>query len=289
MNVDNGILRVEGTHFPKNTCMRVRDKLHNLRKPLIMGILNSTPDSFYAASRKGSDATLLSTVQRFIDEGMDVLDIGGYSTRPGANAVSQQEEIRRIQIPIQQLKKEFPSLMISLDTFRGEVAKVGIGEGVSIINDISGGEFDPALLDVVSKEKVPYILMYSNEKLNQLHHVQENVQLFQDAIFYFSKCLKELTERGIYDVLIDPGFGFGKSIEQNYELLYKLELFHLLERPLLVGLSRKSMIYKKLNSAPEEALNGTTVLNTLALLKGASVLRVHDVKEAKEIIDLLGG
>lgn len=269
--------------------MRVRDKLHNLRKPLIMGILNSTPDSFYAASRKGSDATLLSTVQRFIDEGMDVLDIGGYSTRPGANAVSQQEEIRRIQIPIQQLKKEFPSLMISLDTFRGEVAKVGIGEGVSIINDISGGEFDPALLDVVSKEKVPYILMYSNEKLNQLHHVQENVQLFQDAIFYFSKCLKELTERGIYDVLIDPGFGFGKSIEQNYELLYKLELFHLLERPLLVGLSRKSMIYKKLNSAPEEALNGTTVLNTLALLKGASVLRVHDVKEAKEIIDLLGG
>lgn len=282
-----GISRVEDTHFPKNKYFRVQDKLIDLSFPKIMGIVNVTPDSFHSSSRQTNNTSLLSTVNQMIDEGADFIDIGGYSTRPQAEFVSEEEELKRIIEPINLIKKEFPSIPLSLDTFRGKVARYGIEHGVDIINDISGWQYDPSLLDVIAETKIPYILMHSAISQDKMHHTFENDQLYRDMIYYFSQKLQELTNLGITDVLIDPGFGFGKTMEQNYKLMSNLELFHILERPLLVGISRKSMIYKKLDISSDESLNGTTILNTQAFIKGASILRVHDVSAAKQIITLL--
>jgi dihydropteroate synthase len=252
-----------------------------------MGIVNLTPDSFYQSSRISADKELLKQVESMLNDGMDILDLGGYSSRPGAKNVSIQDEIDRVKDPIQQIKNAFPSLPLSLDTFRSDVAEVGLNEGIEIINDISGGLLDDRILDVVAAAKVPYIAMHMQGNMETVHNTFEYGELFNEMVRYFSERISTLQSKGIHDIIIDPGFGFSKSIEQNYQLLNQLDQFLLLEKPILVGFSRKSMIYKKLNKTAEESLNGTTVLNTIALSKGASILRVHDVKEAKEIISLL--
>ena len=281
------ISSVEVTHFPKNRQVLLKDKLVDLSKPLVMGIVNVTPDSFYENSRANDKKKICATVEQMLSDGAACIDLGAFSTRPGAEIISEEEEIKRIQNPIKWILNAFPNTLISLDTFRGNVAKTGLDLGVGCINDISGGEFDPTLLNVVAAYKVPYILMHSNDKIENMHTVEQKNNLFQEMMVYFSKKLNDLNELGIHDVIIDPGFGFGKTLEENEYILKNLNLFHVLERPVLVGISRKSMIYKKLNCTPEEALNGTTVLNTLAVQKGASILRVHDVKEAMEVIQLL--
>ena len=281
------ISSVEVTHFPKNRQVLLKDKLVDLSKPLVMGIVNVTPDSFYENSRANDKKKICATVEQMLSDGAACIDLGAFSTRPGAEIISEEEEIKRIQNPIKWILNAFPNTLISLDTFRGNVAKTGLDLGVGCINDISGGEFDPTLLNVVAAYKVPYILMHSNDKIENMHAVEQKNNLFQEMMVYFSKKLNDLNELGIHDVIIDPGFGFGKTLEENEYILKNLNLFHVLERPVLVGISRKSMIYKKLKCTPEEALNGTTVLNTLAVQKGASILRVHDVKEAMEVIQLL--
>ncbi len=282
-----GFSSVEDTHFPINRHLRLKDKLFDLSSPKVMGIVNLTPDSFYKSSRISTDKELLKQVESMLNDGMDILDLGGYSSRPGAKNVSIQEEIERVKSPIQQIKKAFPSLPLSLDTFRSDVAEVGLNEGIEIINDISAGLLDERILDVVAAAKVPFIAMHMQGNMETVHNTFEYGELFNEMVRYFSERISTLQSKGIHDIIIDPGFGFSKSIEQNYQLLDQLDQFQLLEKPILVGFSRKSMIYKKLNKTADESLNGTTVLNTIALSKGASILRVHDVKEAKEIISLL--
>jgi dihydropteroate synthase len=258
----------------------------DLTFPKVMGILNLTPDSFFAESRKQNDTQLLNEVERMIADGADFIDIGGYSTRPNAENVSEKEEIQRILEPLQKIRRAFPTIPISLDTFRGKVAEIGFNEGVDIINDISGFQYDKSMLLTLEKIKLPYILMHVKAEQKNMHKTEENELIFREMIHYFSQKIQLLNERGVTDIIIDPGFGFSKTLDQNYQLLDQLDLFHLLDRPILAGFSRKSMIYKKLNSSPEEALNGTSILNTRAVLKGVSILRVHDVKAAKEVITL---
>jgi dihydropteroate synthase len=282
-----GFSSVEDTHFPINRHLRLKDKLFDLSSPKVMGIVNLTPDSFYKSSRISTDKEILKHVESMLNDGMDILDLGGYSSRPGTKNVSIQEEIDRVKSPIQQIKKAFPSLPLSLDTFRSDVAEVGLNEGIEIINDISAGLLDERILDVVAAAKVPFIAMHMQGNMETVHNTFEYGELFNEMVRYFSERISTLQSKGIHDIIIDPGFGFSKSIEQNYQLLDQLDQFQLLEKPILVGFSRKSMIYKKLNKTADESLNGTTVLNTIALSKGASILRVHDVKEAKEIISLL--
>lgn len=282
-----GISRVEDTHFPKKRWLKLKDKLIDLSTPKIMGIINLTPDSFYPGSRAGKDLSFLSMVEKMLSDGADFIDIGGFSTRPGAPLVSEMEELKRIVAPIELIVKHFPHAPISIDTFRGSVAKAAIEVGAALVNDISGATFDPEMLDVLKRYQVPYILMHSGQSLETMHQTKENEHLFREMMVYFSSKINKLSESGIIDIVIDPGFGFGKTIEQNYNILENLSMFHLLERPILVGISRKSMIYKKIGTTPENALNGTTALHTLALINGASILRVHDVAEAKQIIKLL--
>jgi len=281
-----GFSRVEDTHFPKNRYIRVQDKLMDLTFPKVMGIVNLTPDSFFAESRKQNDSFLLNEVEKMIVDGADFIDIGGYSTRPNAENVSEADEIQRILEPLQKIRKAFPTIPISLDTFRGAVAEIGFNEGVDIINDISGFQYDKSMLSTLEKIKLPYILMHVQTDKKNMHKSVQNELIFREMIHYFSQKIQLLNERGVTDIIIDPGFGFSKTIEQNYQLLNQLDLFHLLDRPILAGFSRKSMIYKKLNITPKEALNGTSILNTRAILKGTSILRVHDVKAAKEVITL---
>jgi len=278
-------LNVEDTYFHSNNLIRVKDKLLNLNTPKVMGIVNCTPDSFYSESRKQSEIDVLKQVEKHLSNGAEIIDLGGYSSRPGAKEISQKEEISRVIPFIKQIKKEF-NAMISLDTFRAEVARQGLEEGVDIINDISAWEIEPQLLEVISKYKCPYILMHMKGIPSTMQNKTQYANIFNEVIHFISEKLAILQQRGINDVIIDPGFGFGKNIEQNYILLNNLDAFHLLNKPILVGLSRKSMIYKKLNTTPEESLNGTNILNTIALLKDAKILRVHDVKEAIQCIKL---
>lgn len=281
------LLRVEDTYFPTNKHLRLKDKLFSLTQPKVMGIINCTTDSFYQDSRHTTESSILKKVEKYVNEGIDIIDIGGYSSRPNATEVSIKEEIDRVLPAIQWIKKEFKSIPISLDTFRSDVAKIGLENGVDIINDISAWNIDNQLLDVISHYKCPYILMHmqGSPQTMQVNPVYKN--LLKDILSFFSKKIAVLHERGLHDIIIDPGFGFGKTMEQNHQLLHQLDHFKMLGKPILAGISRKSMIYKKLDCTPEDSLNGTTVLNTIAIQKGASILRVHDVKEAKEIIKLL--
>ena len=283
-----GISGVEDTKFRKNKLIRIKDQLVDFSTPKVMGILNVTPDSFYAQSRISSTSRLLHEVEKMLSDGADIIDSGGLSTRPGANLVTIEEEISRVIPALKAISNEFPHIILSVDTFRSEVAEEAILSGASLINDISGWQFDERIIDVAKNYHVPYILMHSSGTFETMHQsVLDDEFFFRDIMLYFSNKLSQLAERGIADVFIDPGFGFSKTLEQNYALLDFLPEFAVLERPILVGLSRKSMIYKRLNSTAEEALNGTTILNTKAILSGASILRVHDVREAKEIIRLL--
>ena len=278
---------VEGTNFGSIGSIRVGDKLLDLSIPVVMGILNATPDSFYEGSREESATGALAKAREMISAGAKIIDIGGYSTRPGAADITIEGEIARVIPIIEALRTEFPEVIISIDTFRSQVAETAILAGANIINDISGFEIDPKIVDIAGKYKVPYILMHMRGNPQTMKSLTDYDNLFKDISRYFSKKIAALQNAGVNDIILDPGFGFAKTIDQNYELLNNLEAFHLFEKPILAGLSRKSMIYKKLGITPEESLPGTIALNAIALEKGAKILRVHDVKEAVELIDLL--
>ncbi len=281
------IISVEDSYFRSKNSIRLGKKLFSLEQPCVMGILNCTPDSFYAESRNESVTTILKKTERQLVEGASILDIGGYSSRPNAEHVSLEQEIQRTQNAIVAIRKAFPQTVISIDTFRSEVARIALESGADIINDISGGTLDPEIWKVAAHYQCPYVLMHMRGNPNTMQTQTNYLNLFQEIAFYFSNKIHQLQQLGVHDVILDPGFGFSKTVEQNYELLNCLQDFHFLGKPILVGFSRKSMIYRKLNCTPQEALNGTTILNTTAILKGAKILRVHDVKEATEACKLL--
>ena len=275
--------------FKQNRFINLKGNLYDLNSPKIMGIINCTPDSFYSGSRKNKIDEILKTVESMLENGVDIIDIGGASTRPNAIMPSIEEEVKRILDPIKALRKEFKDLVISLDTMRYEVAKTGIDEGISIINDVSGGLYDEKLIGLVAQKKVPYILTFNNgNEINTLP-LDSKRNILKESIVFFSERINDLKNLGINDIIIDPGFGFDKTLEENFKLLNNLELLQILEKPILVGISRKSMIYKKLEINSEDSLNGTSVLNTATFFKGASIFRVHDVKEMNQIRQLLIG
>lgn len=278
---------VQSKLISANKTLRVRGKIIDLSTPRIMGILNVTPDSFYDGGFYNRESDLLKQAEKMILEGADFIDIGGYSSRPGAQDISIEEEWSRVKPAIQSIKKEFPSALLSIDTFHSQIARQAIGEGCDIINDVSAGQLDTDMFRTVSALQVPYIIMHMRGTPQTMKHLVHYDNLMEEIIDYFHRIIYQLNQSGIKDVLVDPGFGFAKTADQNFELLNRLEQLHILGKPLLIGLSRKSMIWKTLNTTPEFSLNGTTSLNTVALLKGASILRVHDVKEAKETISLL--
>ena len=251
-----------------------------------MGILNITPDSFYEDSRNTSPDILLKKAEEMLEQGATFLDVGGYSSRPGAEDISPEEELKRVLPAIEILLKNFPEALISVDTFRSKVAERSIQAGAALVNDISAGNLDLEMMQVVSRHQVPYIMMHMRGTPQTMKDLNNYEDVTQEVLFYFSEKIKAARALGINDLIIDPGFGFSKNTAQNFELLSYLDMFEILELPLLAGLSRKSTIYKTLNCTPGEALNGTTVLNTLALTKGADILRVHDVKEAMETVKL---
>ena len=311
--------------------INIRGKLLDLSQPQVMGILNVTPDSFYAGSRKQTEADIRQRVEEIVSEGGSMIDLGGYSTRPGASDVSPQEERQRLILGMKIVRETAPDIPVSIDTFRADIAKMAIEElGADIINDISGGALDPQMFQTVSKMGVPYILMHNRaeqslspnsadpqtlspnpspsmgrgEPLGRLLPIEEEMsegqrgstelgervwrseELMERVSLYFASKIQQLRDLGQKDIILDPGYGFAKTVEQNYQLLSHQEELNIFELPLLVGISRKSMIYRPLGITPEGALNGTSVLNTIALMKGATILRVHDVKEAVEIVQL---
>jgi dihydropteroate synthase len=278
---------VEDTNFGSISSIRMGDKLLDLTIPVVMGILNATPDSFYEGSREESTSGAIDKAREMISAGAKIIDIGGYSSRPGATDISIEEEIERVVPIIEGIRRSFPKVIISIDTFRSQVAEKAILAGANVINDISGFEIDPKIVDVAAKYTAPDILMHMRGTPKTMKSMTDYDNLFKDISLYFSQKIADLKKAGVNDIILDPGFGFAKNIDQNYDLLNNLEAFHLFEKPILAGLSRKSMIYKKLGITPEESLPGTIALNAIALEKGAKILRVHDVKEAVELIDLL--
>ena len=266
--------------------ININGTLLDLSTPKIMGILNITPDSFYDGGVFNSDKKILNQVEKMISEGADMIDIGGYSSRPGANEVNIDDEIDRVIPAIELIKNKFGDTIISIDTFRSKVAKKAINAGASIINDISSGDLDSEMFNCVAKLKVPYIMMHMKGSPNNMQKNPEYENVIVEIVKNLSNKLFLAKKAGIIDVIIDPGFGFGKTATHNYSILKNLSFFKELGCPILVGISRKSMIYKLLDKNPENALNGTTCLNTISIINGAKILRVHDVKEAKEVITL---
>jgi len=262
-------------------------KLIDLTSPKVMGILNVTPNSFYDGGKHSDDESVLFQVEKMLSEGATFIDIGAYSSKPSAEFVSEEEEISRLIPVIQLVLKHFPDTLISVDTFRAKVAKAAIEKGACIINDISAGSLDAAMMATVAKLHVPYIMMHMKGNPQTMQSMANYENITKEMLFYFSEKVAQARSLGISDLLIDPGFGFAKTKDQNFDVMNNLELFQMLELPVLVGVSRKSMIYKTLETSPEFALNGTTVLNTIALQKGANILRVHDVREAIETINLV--
>ena len=278
---------MKNTFFCKKNTINIQGKIISLQEQWVMGILNVTPDSFYDGGAHNSIQTAIAQTQKFLNEGAQIIDVGGYSTRPNADDIAVQEEINRVVPVIAALKQKFPNIIISIDTFRAEVARQAIQHGAAMINDISAGELDPTMFETVAALQVPYILMHTRGTPQNMQSQTDYTNMMDEIITYFSTKINKLKALGVNDLIIDPGFGFAKTLDQNYELLQKLSYFNVLELPILVGLSRKSMVYKLLQTTAAEALNGTTVLHTLALEQGASILRVHDVKEAVETITLV--
>lgn len=263
--------------------LNLRGKLYSLCEPKIMGILNVTPDSFYAESRTSDEEHIAARVQQLMDDGADMIDIGGYSSRPGADDVSPEEEMNRLRRGLRVVRRLYPEVPISVDTFRADVARMCVEEeGADIINDISGGMMDRQMFRTVARLGVPYILMHMQGTPDTMQQAPHYDNLRREVMLYFAERIDRLCQMGAKDIIVDPGFGFGKTFEHNYELFHHLDDFNLFNLPLLVGISRKSMIYKLLGGTPQTSLNGTTVLNTIALMKGVHILRVHDVKEAVE-------
>lgn len=252
-----------------------------------MGILNVTPNSFYDGGKHKEINSIIHQVDKMLSEGADFIDIGAYSSKASAEFVSEEEEIKRLVPIVKSLVETFPNIVLSVDTFRAQVAKASVENGVAMVNDIAAGLLDDKMLETVAELKVPYIMMHMRGNPQTMQSLTDYNDIVKEMIFYFSERIQKARSFGISDIVIDPGFGFAKTVEQNYEVLHKMELFEMLELPVLVGVSRKSMIYKVLESSPQEALNGTSVLNTIALQKGAKILRVHDVKEAVECIKLV--
>ena len=271
-----------------SSTINVGGRLIDLSVPRIMGVLNITPDSFYAGSRLENETEILRRASEMLKSGADILDIGGYSSRPGADDITEEEELERVTGALRNLRREFPSAILSLDTFRSSIADICISEyGVDIINDISGGSLDSAMFGTIAKHNVPYIIMHMKGNPQNMQKNPFYEDIMTEIIRWFSEKKRELVLKGVKDIIIDPGFGFGKTIEHNFIMLNNLERFSILDLPVLAGLSRKSMIWKILGIGPEESLNGTTVLNTIALMKGISILRVHDVAEAVEAVRLV--
>lgn len=269
--------------------LNIKGNLLELKRPLVMGILNVTPDSFYTGSRCYEEDVVVSRVRRIIEEGGDIIDIGGYSSRPFAENINEEEELRRLAFGLKIIAREAPDAIVSVDTFRANVAKYCVEEyGVAIINDISGGTLDKNMYNVAAKLKVPYILMHMRGNPDTMTGFTDYTDVVADVIEDLGRKCARLIDAGINDIIIDPGFGFSKNTEQNYKLLASVAEFKNMGFPVLAGVSRKSMIYRTLGITPEEALNGTTVLNTIALVNGVDILRVHDVKEAVETVKLVG-
>ncbi|MBI1342783.1 MAG: dihydropteroate synthase [Terrimonas sp.] len=255
-------------------------------KPLVMGIINVTPDSFYEKSRSPVTEAALAQAEKFVHESVDIVDIGGQSTRPGSEPLDAEEELARVLPVITAIHQQYPDLIISIDTYFALVAKTAVEAGASIVNDISAGRFDPAMLPTVAGLGVPYILMHMKGTPRDMQQQAHFTDLTMEVLDFFTTQINKLEKMGIMDIIIDPGFGFAKTAEQNFALLHDLPVFSMLKRPVLMGISRKSTVYKTLGVSPEDALNGTTVLNTIGLMNGASLLRVHDVKAAKEAVIL---
>ena len=268
--------------------INVNGRLMDLSKPRVMGILNVTPDSFYAESRMQGEEQIACRVRQILNEGADLIDIGAYSSRPGAADVSPHEEMERLRIGLKILFREAPEAIVSVDTFRSDVAKMCVEEfGVALVNDISAGQMDDNMFTTVTRLGVPYIMMHMQGTPQNMQKQPHYDDLLKEVFLYFSQRIACLRDLGAKDIILDPGFGFGKTLEHNYELMAHLEEFALFDLPLLVGISRKSMIYRLLGTTPQEALNGTTVLNTVSLLRGANILRVHDVRQAVEAVRMV--
>lgn len=268
--------------------INVNGSLLDLSQPRVMGILNVTPDSFYAGSRTQTEAEIVRRVKQIVSEGAAIIDIGAYSSRPNADNVSAREEMERLRMGLKILFEIQPDAVVSVDTFRADVARMCVEEyGVAIINDIAAGEMDANMFHTVAALNVPYIMMHMQGTPQSMQQHPHYENLLKEVFLYFARKVQQLRDLGVKDIILDPGFGFGKTMEHNYELLSHLEEFRIFELPLLVGVSRKSMIYRLLDITPQEALNGTTVLDTICLLKGADILRVHDVKEAVETVRIV--
>ena len=272
--------------FYTNKTLNVRGKLIDLSTPKVMGILNVTPDSFFDGGRFLDEKSVLAHATKMVNEGADFIDVGGFSSRPGASNLPDAEEASRVLPAIQLLTKHFPDTILSIDTFRSGIARQAVEAGASMVNDISGGEQDPHMIKTVAALNVPYILMHMRGTPETMTTLTTYDDLIKDIIDYFHKKIKLLHQAGVKDIILDPGFGFAKTVEQNFELLNHLEHFRILGLPILAGLSRKSLIWKTVGATPDDALNGTTALNSIALSKGVSLLRVHDVKEAVECVKL---
>lgn len=284
----NPYLRVRTIENMMDKMLNIKGNLVSLDTPVVMGILNVTPDSFYAASRQRGEADIERRIETILSEGGAWIDVGGYSSRPDAEDVSPEEEMRRLEPALRLLRDRYPEVPVSLDTFRAEVARWGVEEyGVALINDISGGELDEAMFRTVAGLRVPYLLMHMRGTPRTMQRHTDYADLMEEVMLYFARKVRELRLLGVNDIILDPGFGFSKTLEQNYRLMHHLEEFAVFELPLLVGVSRKSMIYRLLDATPEESLNGTTVLNTFALLHGADILRVHDVRQAVEAVRIV--
>ena len=273
----------------KSRCstLLLNGRLLDLSTPQVMGILNVTPDSFFAGSRMQTEADIANRAHQILDEGASIIDIGAYSSRPNAAHITADEEMERLRTGLKVITRNHPDAILSVDTFRADVAAMCVEEyGVAIINDIAAGEMDERMFDTVARLNVPYIMMHMRGTPQSMQTEPHYDNLIKEVFLYFAKKVQQLRDRGVKDIILDPGFGFGKTVEHNYELMAHLEEFAIFELPLLVGISRKSMITRLLGITPQEALNGTTVLNTISLLKGADIIRVHDVKEAVEVVKI---
>ena len=262
-------------------------KLVDLSTPKIMGILNVTPDSFYDGGVHNSDKKILNHVEKMLNDGAIFIDIGAYSSRPNAINIDENEELNRVVPALELVNNKFPEAIISIDTFRSKVAETCLNSGASIINDVSAGEMDKKMMKIVGKYNVPYVMMHMKGNPQNMIRKTNYDDMLKEIIKYFSKKINQAVSYKINDMIIDPGFGFAKDLKQNYDLLSNIDLLKILDKPIMVGISRKSMIYQSLKTNAKESLNGTTVLNTVSLIKGASILRVHDVKEANECIKLI--
>lgn len=276
-----------GSHLKQRQTITSNGKIINISKPLVMGIVNVTSDSFFSASRFRFSHSIARRAEQIINQGGTMIDVGACSTRPGAQLVNEELELKRLSRALNAIRKKYPDATVSIDTFRSNVAKRMVSDfGANIINDISAGEMDPKMFETIAELKVPYILMHMKGTPNNMQNNPTYENVIKEIFIYFNEKIETLKRLGVNDIIIDPGFGFGKTIDHNFTILKNLNAFQLFELPILAGVSRKSMIYKSLNTTPDQALNGTTILNTLALHNGATILRVHDVREAVETIKL---